>query len=75
MQAVAEASHAMAPAFPVSLLMDRLLAHALRPSARHAATRVARQLLFVRGHWLKMPVPMLAWHLTVKTFRREERPA
>jgi hypothetical protein len=55
--------------------MDRLLAHALRPSARHAATRFARRMLFVRGHWLKMPVPMLAWHLTVKTFRREERPA
>jgi hypothetical protein len=55
--------------------MDRLLAHALRPSGRHAATRFARRLLFFRGHWLKMPVPMLAWHLTVKTFRREERPA
>jgi len=57
------------------MVMDRLLAHALRPSARHAATRFARRMLFFRGHWLKMPVPMLAWHLTVKTFRREERPA
>lgn len=74
-EAVADASRAMGPPLPVSLLMDRLLAHALRPSARHAATRFARQLLFVRGHWLKMPVPMLAWHLTVKTFRREARPA
>ena len=74
-EAVAAASRAMAPPFPVSLLMDRLLARALRPSAGHGATRFARQLLFVRGHWLKMPVPMLAWHLTVKTFRREERPA
>jgi len=74
-ETIADAGRASAPAFPVSLLMDRPLAHALRPSARHAATRIARQLLFVRGHWLKMPVPMLAWHLTVKTFRREERPA
>ena len=74
-EAIAAAGRERAPAFPVSWLMDRLLAHALRPSARHAATRFARQMLFVRGHWLKMPAPMLAWHLTVKTFRREERPA
>jgi hypothetical protein len=26
----------------------------------------------VRGHWLKMPMPLLAWHLTVKAFRRDE---
>jgi hypothetical protein len=74
-EAIADAGRAGAPACPVSIVMDRLLAHALRPSGRHAATRFARRLLFVRGHWLKMPVPMLAWHLTVKTFRREERPA
>ncbi len=74
-ETIADAGRAGAPAFPVSIVMDRLLAHALRPSGRHAATRFARRLLFVRGHWLKMPVPMLAWHLTVKTFRREERPA
>lgn len=72
---VAAASREHAPNAAIGLLMDRLLLHALRPSGVHAATRWARRLLFVRGHWLKMPMPMLAWHLTVKTFRREEHPA
>jgi len=30
-------------------------------------------LLYLRGHWLKMPVPLLAWHLTVKSLRREQQ--
>ena len=59
----------------VSRVMDHLLEHALRPTANRASTRWARRALYVRGHWLKMPMPMLAWHLTVKTFRREEQPA
>jgi hypothetical protein len=38
-----------------------------------ASTRFARRLLNLRGHWLKMPVPLLAWHLTVKSLRREQQ--
>ena len=58
-----------------SRLTHRLLRHALRPSVVYPATLWARRLLYVRGHWLKMPLPLLAWHLTVKAFRRKEQPA
>ena len=64
------------PVAPVGLLMDRLFAAALEPALARPATRWARRALYVRGHWLKMPVPLLAWHLTIKALRREEaRPA
>ncbi|MEO9135991.1 MAG: nucleotidyltransferase family protein [Casimicrobiaceae bacterium] len=64
-----------APSAPVNWLMDVLLAPALYPTADRRSTRWARRGLYVRGHWLRMPMPLLAWHLTVKTFRREEQPA
>ncbi|HLX30547.1 MAG TPA: nucleotidyltransferase family protein [Casimicrobiaceae bacterium] len=60
------------PRPPLSRAMDMLLGAALMPDAARASTRLARQALYVRGHWLRMPVPLLAWHLTVKAFRREE---
>ena len=56
-------------------LMDCLFEAALAPHANARSTRWARRALYVRGHWLKMPIPLLAWHLTVKAFRREEMPA
>jgi hypothetical protein len=61
-----------APHGPTQALMHALLTHALPPTAGRFATRWARRALYVRGHWLKMPVPLLAWHLTVKSLRREE---
>lgn len=64
-----------APLAPVRALMDRLLEPALQPAAALASTRWARRALYLRGHWLKMPVPLLAWHLTFKALRREEEPA
>lgn len=30
--------------------------------------RLAKQLVYLRGHWMKMPFPILISHLTVKTF-------
>ncbi|HJU23432.1 MAG TPA: nucleotidyltransferase family protein [Casimicrobiaceae bacterium] len=60
------------PAPPLTRAMDMMLGAALVPDARRASTRLARQALYVRGHWLRMPVPLLAWHLTMKAFRREE---
>jgi hypothetical protein len=63
-----------APPAAIGLLMDRLLAPALEPAYGRASTRWARRALYVRGHWLKMPLPLLAWHLTVKALRREETP-
>ena len=61
---------------PVALrgLMDALFTRALRPdhpSAADALSAMARRMLYVRGHWLRMPPHLLAWHLTVKAFRRE----
>jgi len=58
----------------VSAIMDVLLEHALHPD-NDASTRWARRALYVRGHWLKMPLPMLAWHLTVKAVRRDTQAA
>jgi hypothetical protein len=73
--AVASAVAVHAPPPATRWLMEQLFERALRPEARHAPTLWARRALYVRGHWLKMPVPLLAWHLTVKAFRRDEQSA
>jgi hypothetical protein len=75
-EAAREKVRCYGPGAPTHALMHALLRHALPPTAERPATRWARRALYVRGHWLKMPVPLLAWHLTVKTLRREdEQPA
>ena len=54
-------------------LLDALYLRALRPrhpEAEDAFTPLARQALYVRGHWLRMPPALLAYHLTVKALRR-----
>jgi hypothetical protein len=71
---VAESSR-RAPSAITSALMDVLLEHALHPDSARIATIRARRALYVRGHWLKMPLPMLAWHLAVKATRRDAQPA
>lgn len=70
--AILEEAGRFAPAFPLRPLMDSLLGPALRPASARASTRWARRALYVRGHWLKMPPHLLAWHLTVKALRRDE---
>ncbi|MDO9438281.1 nucleotidyltransferase family protein [Hydrogenophaga sp.] len=50
-------------------LLDRLFLRALRPahaSASDGWTSTSRFLLYLRGHWLRMPPGMLAVHLTRK---------
>ena len=74
-QEVRAAIRRLAPNPLVRALMGTLFQHALRPTAARASTRWSRRSLYVRGHWLKMPVPLLAWHLTVKSLRRDEQPA
>ena len=74
-QSAMEAITRHAPPAIVDAAMDRLLFAGLRPTAGMASTRFARRLLYLRGHWLKMPVPLLAWHLTVKSLRREQQQA
>lgn len=61
------------PAPPALLVwwMDRLFLRALLPmhaSCRRRGDAVARFLLYVRGHWLRMPPLMLARHLAHKAF-------
>ncbi len=63
------------PATLARSVMDVLLANGLLPDSVRPSTRWARRALYVRGHWLKMPLPRLAWHLAVKSLRREERTA
>ncbi|HZP89010.1 MAG TPA: nucleotidyltransferase family protein [Burkholderiales bacterium] len=56
-------------------MMDALFTRALEvdhPLAANAFSSAARRLLYLRGHWLRMPAHLLAYHLTVKAFRREE---
>jgi hypothetical protein len=55
--------------------MDAILDRALRPQVRDPGTRWARGAVYVRGHWLRLPMPLLAWHLTMKAFRRDEQSA
>ena len=59
----------------VRRFMDALFLRALEvdhPCASDRFSATARRLLYVRGHWLRMPPHLLAWHLAVKAFRREE---
>lgn len=54
-------------------LMDELFVRALSPdtpSCQDRLTSLARLLLFVRGHWLRMPVHLLVPHLTRKFFMK-----
>jgi len=54
-------------------LMDFLYGRALaapHPSCDVAGSRLARWCLYVRSHWLKMPIRLLLPHLVRKAFRR-----
>lgn len=57
-----------APSAPVDRAMGWLIEQALSP-ARLGLKRaaVANWLLFVRSHWVRMPLPMLTQHLVRKT--------
>ena len=50
-------------------LRNWMFEHAFRPdhaSAVSATTLIAQRAVFVRSHWLRMPLPLLAYHLTHK---------
>ncbi len=64
--AVIAASQAGAPPAAVVHMTDRLMPLALfptHPDATNRSARAARLLLYIRSHWIRMPAPMLAWHL------------
>jgi hypothetical protein len=66
------------PPLGMTSLMDALFLRAFQP--RHAERAdlfapLARQSLYIRGHWLRMPVWLLARHLTVKALARRQEEA
>lgn len=71
------------PAFLTLLLMDNCYLRALEPVHPSTFTLkiwVARFVLYVRSHWIRMPFQLLAYHLGRKVFMRasvkeEEKPS
>ncbi len=70
--AVAKAAAAVGrPAAPLAVLMDTLFSRALMPdhsSCRDFFTPLARGLLYIRAHYLRMPLHLLLPHLFHKAF-------
>lgn len=64
------------PPLPLRRSMDALFRRALRPAHRSCGdgfTATARWLLYVRSHWLRMPLHLLLPHLVRKAGRRTQR--
>lgn len=64
------------PAWPIAPLMQGLIRRAMPPEDELrpiTGLALARWLLFLRSHWLRMPPVMLARHLIVKFFRRFQK--
>ena len=62
-----------APAWPIRKLMDYLIPLALlpgHPDYPSQSATVARWLIYVRAHWLRMPHGLLAKHLSHKAWLR-----
>ena len=62
-----------APVWPIRQLMNRLIPFALLPGhPDHPSSwaAVARWLIYVRAHWLRMPPGLLAKHLSHKAWLR-----
>lgn len=73
--AMRTAAESWGPPAPLGRLMDALFTRALRPnhpSTADALTRLARWLLYVRGHWLRMPAHLLIYHLARKAIRGDK---
>lgn len=65
-------SKAWSPNAPTRWLLDRLFLRGLmpnHPSCSDVLTKPARFLLFIRSHWLKMPVFLLIPHLIRKSWK------
>ncbi len=69
---------AAAPRWPLRQLMDQLVMRALTPEHPDhpaATTALARWLLYIRSHYLRMPLNLLIPHLLRKSFRKRLQPA
>lgn len=72
-EALARAAASRPPA-PVAALMDVMWRYALSAGAANRgslADSLLRFLLYLRAHWLRMPVWLLAGHIAVKAFVKE----
>lgn len=61
------------PARPLLRLMDHLIEAAFAPTCLRTGRKrgdLARWLLYMRSHWLRMPLPMLSYHLAHKAMYR-----
>jgi hypothetical protein len=70
---VMDAAAVWAPVRPVRALMDWLFMQYFvpEPAARpRRGAALAREMLYMRSHWLRMPPLMLARHLAIKAWRR-----
>lgn len=59
------------PPAPVLWVMDWCYRRALQPdheSCRLPGSRLARSALFLRAHWIRMPLPILIYHLARKSW-------
>jgi hypothetical protein len=75
---VVDEARAGEPPGPLRPVLDFCFSRALRPTHSSCADRwtpLARKLLYVRSHWLRMPFPLLAVHLARKAFVPERTPA
>ncbi len=70
--AVTAAVDAFGPSVSVAKAMDQITERALLPpgvDTHRWDIELANLLLLLRGHWLKMPLPILAQHLSYKSVR------
>jgi hypothetical protein len=76
--AQAAAVRALQPALPQRWMMAWLLGRALKPphpGCHQVGDGLALWLLYVRSHWLRMPVRLLVPHLVRKAWLRRFPPA
>jgi hypothetical protein len=71
-----QAVQRFAPAQPARGLMTRVWSRVIRsphPSTARSGAALALGLLYLRGHWLRMPPLLLARHLAVKALRLHDK--
>lgn len=75
---IIRSSSRYAPGLLRQFAMDILFNRALRPnhsSCQLTGTGLAKSLLYVRSHWLRMPLYLLIPHLFTKTFHKDKNNA
>ena len=73
---VVRQSERFGPPWPVLKVMDWCYRRALQPehaSCATSGTPLARTMLYLRSHWIRMPLPILAYHLARKTWLNYSR--